>query len=518
MAEMVSSAIIQETVSQILTGFVHKCEGKEKSNVTENMERLEMAHIRLGAALETSDKWQIIDASLLRWRRKLKHVAKECDDILQKCKQRILEDEEIQKVVRNSSFPKRVAHTTTSFVYSIFSHDNDELSRSTVRRFEWFADGASEFVRLVELGGTPHCHMPFHSFIKQLFAGKALHHKIVQGNNYPLFLLCLVPFNTIEHGTEASLVFTQKDGTSPEGNIYFSLTLQLSESTDIVGITIKCLELFAPHFKCTIEKMRKELSQLPTQDLSWVPLPPPAQGYGHRHSQHNLQILCSQWFRQNPLCCKHHDGQIVRWDSNICMAGLSDIFLEPVLEVTLQCQVSASLYNKQNTLVSEDIISLQDCQYLKAGISFTPHRSSEEMVPENRSSALVAIVGEEQHCLDIDISLEQLEEILLQKAIDYFHQNVEATVYKMIWKSKHGSALIQVEKESTSTCTTLRGARKRKLLQEQDEELTRWTCMLTHLTDLWRAHVPIQLRNATVDWLQKVISSTTATSENNLYM
>ncbi|CAL5077156.1 unnamed protein product [Urochloa decumbens] len=516
MAEMVSSAVVQETVSQILSGLVHKCEGKEKSSANENMERLEMAHIRLGAALETSDKWKITDASLLRWRRKLKHVAQECGDSLQKCKQRILEDEEIQKEVRKSSFPKRIAHSTTSFVYSIFSCNNDELDRSIVRRFEWFADGASEFVRLVELGGTPHGHMPFHSFIKQLFAGKALQHKIVQGNDYPLFLLWLVPFNTTEHGTQANLMFTQKDDTSPEGNIYFSMTLQLSESTDIVGITIKCLELFAPHFKCTIEKMRKELSQLPTQDLSWVPLPTSAQEY--RHSQHNLQILCSQWFRQDPLCCKHHDGHDVRQNSNIYMAGLSDIFLEPILEVTLQCQVSMSLYNKQNTLVSEDIISLQDSQYLKAGISFAPHRSSEDMLHGNISSAIVAIVGEEQHCLDIDITLAQLEKIMLPKAIDYFHRNAKAAIYKMIWKSKHGSALIQVEKTSMSTRRALGGARKRKMLQGQDEEIRSWTCMITHLIDLWHAHVPTQLRNAIMDWLQKVIRSTAATSENIIYI
>ncbi|CAL5077980.1 unnamed protein product [Urochloa decumbens] len=449
---MVSSVVVQETVSQILSGLVHKCEGKEKSNANENMERLEMAHIRLGAALETSDKWKITDASLLRWRRKLKHVAQECDDSLQKCKQRILDDEEIQKEVRKSSFSKR----------------------------------------------------------------KALQHKIVQGNNYPLFLLWLVPFNTTGHGTEANLMFTQKDDTSPEGNIYFSMTLQLSESTDIVGITIKCLELFAPHFKCTIEKMRKELSQLPTQELSWVPLPPPAQEY--RHSQHNLQILCSQWFRQNPLCCKHHDGHEVRRNSNIYMAGLSDFFQEPVLEVTLQCQVSMSLYNKQNTLVYEDMISLQDSQYLKAGISFAPHRSSDDMLHGNRSSAMVAIVGEEQHCLDIDITLEQLEKIMLPKAIDYFHRNAKAKIYKMIWKSKHGSALIQVEKTSMSTRRALGGARKRKMLQGQDEEIRSWTCMVTHLIDLWHAHVPIQLTNAIMDWLQKVISRTADTSENIIYI
>jgi len=40
---------------------------------------------------------------------------------------------------------------------------------------------------------------------------------------------------------------------------------------------------------------------------------------------------------------------------------------------------------------------------------------------------------------------------MLPKAIDYFGQNAGATVYQMIWKSKHASALIQVEKTNIDT-------------------------------------------------------------------
>ena len=78
MSEIVTSAVVQETVSQVVSGLVQKYEEKEESNVIRNLERLEMAHIRLEAALETSEKWQITDASLLRWRRKLKRATQEC--------------------------------------------------------------------------------------------------------------------------------------------------------------------------------------------------------------------------------------------------------------------------------------------------------------------------------------------------------------------------------------------------------------------------------------------------------
>ena len=56
MAKIVCSAIVEETVSQILSGLVQKYEVKEESNSSRNLERLEMAHIRLEAALETSRK------------------------------------------------------------------------------------------------------------------------------------------------------------------------------------------------------------------------------------------------------------------------------------------------------------------------------------------------------------------------------------------------------------------------------------------------------------------------------
>jgi hypothetical protein len=171
MVEMVSSAVIQGSFSQILSGLVKKYEDKEEINGIRNIERLEMAHIRLEAALETSNKWQIADTSMLRWQKKLKRAAQECDEKLHKCKQRILEAELMEQEVRNSSIPKRIGHATKSFVFSIFNHNNDdELNPSVLKRFEWYADGASEFLRFIELGGTPLCHiMPFGSLIKNLF-------------------------------------------------------------------------------------------------------------------------------------------------------------------------------------------------------------------------------------------------------------------------------------------------------------------------------------------------------------
>lgn len=53
-------------------------------------------------------------------------------------------------------------------------------------------------------------------------------------------------------------------------NFYFSIMLQLSESTDIVGFAVNCLQLFTRLFKPTVEIIRNRLMELPTQDFRWT--------------------------------------------------------------------------------------------------------------------------------------------------------------------------------------------------------------------------------------------------------
>ncbi|CAN6374799.1 unnamed protein product [Urochloa humidicola] len=500
MTEMISSVVVQETVSQIVSGLVHRYKGKENSNPNDNLERLEMAHIKLEAALETSSKWQVTDSSLLRWRKKLKRAAQECDDTLYRYKKIILEEEQIEQEARNSSIPKRIAHVTKSFIFSAFGHNNYESSRSVVRRFEWFADSASEFLRFIELGGTPIRQMSSESFLKHLFAGKELQHKIVRGNENPLFQLWLGPFFTEEHGIEACLVFMMKNRTTLEDEFFFSVRLQLSESTDIVGIAVKCLQLFPPHFQPTVDTIKKELTRLPTHDFSWVPYV----DLWHRKHWDNLLKFSTQWFRPDPLCCKQDDQHKLQHISNL---GTVDASLDSIIAVNLQCQISLSEYK------SECRSSLCDYQKLKAGLLFTPHGSSEIMLPTDRSSKMAPIFRRGQHCEDTDIALEQLKEIMLPKAIDYFQQNTEATVYQILWKATHGTAYIHFGKptmEAPGARTTLRGARERNLVQRKDQDLKHRTRMIPHLLDLWAAHAPVRLQGFILDWIQQEKGSQSA--------
>ncbi|CAL4981753.1 unnamed protein product [Urochloa decumbens] len=501
MTEMISSMVVQETVSQILSGLVHRYEGKENSNPNDNLERLEMAHIKLEAALETASRWHVTDSSLLRWRKKLKRAAQECHETLYRYKKIILEEEQMEQEVRNSSFPRRIANVTKSFIFSAFGNNNNyQSSRSVVRRFEWFADSASEFLRFIEFGGTPSRQMSSDSFLKHLFAGKELQHTIVRGNEYPLFLLWLEPFFTEEHGIVACLVFIKKDRTTLEDEFFFSVILQLSESIDIVGIAVKCLQLFPPHFQPTVDTIKKELTRLPTQDFSWVPYV----DLWQRKHWDNLLNFSIQWFRPDPLCCKQDDQHKLQHINNL---GTVDASLDSVIEVNLQCQISLSEYK------SECKYSLCDYQKLKAGLLFTPHGSSKNMLPADRSSTMAPIFRRGQHCEDTDIALEQLKEIMLPKAISYFQENTEATVYQILWKATHGTAYIHFGKpsmEAPGAWRTLRGARKRKLVQRKDQDTRHRTRMISHLLDLWAAHAPVRLRGFILDWVQQEKESQSA--------
>ncbi|KAL5198436.1 hypothetical protein ABZP36_001948 [Zizania latifolia] len=445
MSEIVSSVVVHEAVSQIIYGLINRYDWN--SNAEEHMERLEMAHTKLEAALETSDKWKITDASLLRWKKKLKHAAQECDDTLRKCRQRVQEEEAKEQQVRNSSFPRRMAHATKSLISSIFHSNIDGSSRSAVRRFEWFADGANEFLRFVEFGGTPHQYLFFDPLIRQFLAGKTLEYNLLCGNKYWLFVVR--PFNISEHRIEARLIIACKNAIAPEDDFFLSMMLQISESVDILGIVFKCLHLFNRHVKSSAEAVREELTQLPTQDFSWVPYVDPC----HKKHWDNIHSITTQWFRPNPLCCKQRDHHNSCGSSNIGTPSLMDVSLGPIIEVNLQCQVSLPGFREHGTIV-DGKPSLDEFLHLKVDLVYTPHSSSEDLFPAINSSVIEVINGDEQRCLHTNIALEQMEEIMLPKAADYFRQNAKAALYQMLWKSKHGGAYLQAVKATVNMLST----------------------------------------------------------------
>ncbi|CAD6253325.1 unnamed protein product [Miscanthus lutarioriparius] len=235
---MVSSAVAQEAVNQVLSRI--KEDYQDKSDAKENIERMEMAHIKMEAALETSNKWNVTSAPLLCWRSKLKRASQECDNTLRRCSV-------------GSACKKRKK-------YSKRLGNDDELRGSTAtRRFERFAEGANEFLRYVELGGTPCRYLFFDPLIRHLLAGKGTKYCLVSRGQHLSFLL--QPFSPPEHGMEVSLIFLLEDANAPENNFLLALNLQLSKSTNIVGVVVRCLHLFTPHLRSTVETVKTKLTQ-----------------------------------------------------------------------------------------------------------------------------------------------------------------------------------------------------------------------------------------------------------------
>ncbi|CAL5077970.1 unnamed protein product [Urochloa decumbens] len=488
---MISSAVVQETVSEILSNMKAKYKGR--SNPKEHMERLEMAHIRLEAALHTSDGWNITSAPLLRWRGKLKRAMQECDETLHRCKKRTKEVEAMEDGVRSSSsFPKRIAHNAKSFVSSIFNgaSSSDELSGSTVRRFEWFAEGATEFLRFVELGGTARQYMFFDPLVRHLLAGNTTEYKLVLQNQHHLF--CLRPVSTPE-GMEGRLLYALKDGDAPENSFLLALTLQISESTNIVRVAVRCLELFTPHFKSTSEIVKTKLTQLPVHDFSWVPYV----DSGDKHHWNNAHGIFSKWFRPNPHCCKqkhgHNQYQQQPYDtgSNTKSSWHRDVYLEPVIKVYLLGHVPVSSGSNQE----------KGSPYMKLRLLFSPHTSTEGMLSSSvGGSAMEMVPGQEHHGLYPNISFEQLEDIMLPKATDCFRQNAGAAEYQMLWRSKHGGAYIQVE-ECTPKRIFGRNSRKGHRQERQNEKVEGWTNAVIDFLSSWVAHAPTDLQSSIVDWI-----------------
>jgi hypothetical protein len=149
------------------------------------------------------------------------------------------QEEEAARHATSGSLPSRVARTARSFVSSILGRgrgSEDELgggfaSAAAVRRFERFADGASEFLRYVELGGTPRrqfTHLDGGLLARHLLAGRGTKLCSIHGGQH--LSLLLQPFSPPDHGRmQGALLLWLQDCDAPENNFLLSLGLRLSE-------------------------------------------------------------------------------------------------------------------------------------------------------------------------------------------------------------------------------------------------------------------------------------------------
>ena len=352
----------------------------------------------------------------------------------------------------NFSYPKWIAYATKSFISSITRSSNDESrssSNDVVQRFERFADGANEFLKFVEFSGTPRQYMFFNHFISKLLRGKSLRYQAFQGSRF--YFLGIRPMSSPDRGVEAMVGFVCHDFRELTKGFRLGFMLRFSESTDVFGVIIKCMQSVAPHFKFAAEGVKRELIQLPTQDFSWVTQSP----YGESAYWFNVHNTLTQLFRPNPLCCNQHEQNLsVTPRTNKTAASslrlLSSIFPEEVISMFLQCHVSLSddhKYIQSSGVEHKGSSSVNsDMPPLKRGVLFLPHDSPEDIETETESYALEVIGEEVQEMVHKNACLQDIDEKLLPKAIDYLYQNKESRMYQMCMKSSHGTANLCVEK------------------------------------------------------------------------
>ncbi|CAN6294638.1 unnamed protein product [Urochloa humidicola] len=163
MAEMVGSIVVGEVVNRASSFLISR--HRDCLSTREAIERLEMAHIKMEAALEVSARWPqqatSAGAPLLRWRRRLRRAADDCDAALHRWKLRELQEEAARERLSRAPLPRRVAHAVLCFVSALLvlarRRGGGEASsaREAVRRFERLADGAAEFLQYVDLDAVP---------------------------------------------------------------------------------------------------------------------------------------------------------------------------------------------------------------------------------------------------------------------------------------------------------------------------------------------------------------------------
>ncbi|KAF7004988.1 hypothetical protein CFC21_020143 [Triticum aestivum] len=410
MEEMVASAVVQEAVSGAVS-FLFSSRG-EKASQEELMERLEMAHMRLNLALERTRMMPITIMTLFCLKKKLKDVSKECGDLLSRARDR-------QQMV--PSVRRKIMHTVLP---SFIVPSQDVLSSSLVGRFERFVKEADRYVRDVESGCSLSHYRFLSSPIRHLLQGKGLSYDMVQGSK--AFSLLVLTGYMEEYGRVAVLKFDYKDRKAPLKNCELTLILRIYESTNIVGITAKCLRSLGPQFKSLVEDATRELTQLPTQDVS----------YFDSVWWESMVKVTTDW-NPDPFWCIAN-GVNKPCASNIISSELTGRFPQEVLFVRFTFSFSASEYCFRSSTDEARINAIKAWPPPQMKVYFAPHLS---------------------FGFHDGSSLRQKEEEIQTEAIDCFIRQPGMTEYNMVWTSVHGIVSFYVLKQIAKT---RRAAKRRR--------------------------------------------------------
>ncbi|XP_039793515.1 uncharacterized protein LOC120659434 [Panicum virgatum] len=271
MGEMVASALAQEGVSRLSSYISTKLD--DRASRAHTVARLEMALSRLEFVLEWSRKQSITYVSLIRRWNKFRCAYNEGVYLLNKHKLPALEGHEETSgqvvVTRSSSFLGRIIASAANFSISSLAGLNKQcLSSNVVQIIEVYADSVGEFVADVE-SACPLWRNTFfpYPFVRQLLQGKYLSYNKVKGSQKQHFIISPVILEV--RGIEALLWYEYFDHERLGKSLCLGLVLRLSESTDIVGAAIDCLQSSASLLNLVDQDaVMGELTQVPNlQDI-----------------------------------------------------------------------------------------------------------------------------------------------------------------------------------------------------------------------------------------------------------
>jgi hypothetical protein len=190
------------------------------------------------------------------------------------------------------------------------------------------------------------------------------------------------------------------------------------------------------------------------------------------------------------------------------------MFPEDVIVMLLQCHVSLSNYQHKNSHLSSDAehggsSSLNNSVVppVKVGVLIMPHDSPKDIDPAAESYAL-EVIDEKEGITHANACLQDLDDKLLPKAIQYLHQNSESKLYQMCLKSRHGTAHFCVEKMSAqmrrvvhaSKSKTTRQAGNKWVIRQQRDSVGLWKELSRDFLKLWVVRASDKLQGLFRSW------------------
>jgi hypothetical protein len=451
---VVASALVQEGVSRVVSFVLGK--GEEQVSQEHNAERLKMALSALELALERTGKLPITDVSLIRRWHKFKHAYIEGRDLLNK--HTMQAQEEIEQGVKRRKCWKDI------FFSSVSSPGGAGLiSTDDVRRFAWLADCADKFVRDVETG----CSLRHYTFcsplVRHLLQGKILTSEVDEGTRLRRFYMRSVCVEG--RGVETLLGYHYDDRETAEKGFALNLILRLSESTDIVGITIKCLQSVVSQFKQVNRTAMGELTLLANlQDDGGAPsLPSSSDGRTRRRSRKHAPPV----FRPDPVCCKG-DGH-GPCANNVVSPSLANVFPEQVIYFGYHyCVPGPELHcsSANQAAAAKSLVRRRRRQPPGMRVAFLHYFA----INKQQDSYTLGATASRENSSQV-LRYDNLQQVTAEagssEKVNCLLLQPELTEHHISWFSKHGLGCFHMPKTSTGeraagASRTTKTARKRK--------------------------------------------------------